>query len=435
MHHPPDVQHCHPAGHRDVQLQHRQVDGAEDVGAKQPLRTHHNDPEHVPNVPLVEWRAGSGPQLVVTPSLRDEEEEEQTDAADDEVRVERGLQPALLAGLGQVAHHRVCRQRGEATDGDDGVGEHGEAAGARPHRGAAQLHPRQEPEHGMEGNEEAHSGVPHLRRASAQWLPTIGRRGGVADDSNDPGREEGGVEEPDSVRGAEDAPQGVDLTVRLRLGRLERGLPIHLQKCGEPLPLRQLEEPAAVEEVKALDEARRIAEELVPIVVVGHVRRQEGRIRGFELLPVLLVLHALDRIVPLVEDDIVDRANDLGQKQAAVAVRPAWCPLAQRRHVKGLGAQRELGDEVNELGHEANVPRLTPDQQVHRDLRHGRCQLRARRGVHGGAGQGGEGPTGAAEAPRHGAIAEVGGGVALEAFAPMEEALEEIGVDVADGLL
>mmetsp|Transcript_36942 Transcript_36942/g.95374 ORF Transcript_36942/g.95374 Transcript_36942/m.95374 type:complete len:616 (-) Transcript_36942:26-1873(-) len=224
----------------------------------------------------------------------------------------------------------------------------------------------------LDGDEQAKGRVPHVLGLAEEQRPSDLRDRGVAVHHDDAQEEENGVHKPDPMRGREDAPERVHLAVRLGLRGLQGHLPVHSRERCEAPPVRQLEEACAVVQQQAIDDARGVAEELVPVVVVRNVGRQEVLQLRVQLLLVLVVRVHVDALVPLVEDDGVDGTDDLREEEAAV--EDARLARHLRHVVQVLAAQRVRGerqfrDEVDDLGHEADVPALTPDQQVRHDLR------------------------------------------------------------------
>mmetsp|Transcript_88618 Transcript_88618/g.280434 ORF Transcript_88618/g.280434 Transcript_88618/m.280434 type:complete len:230 (+) Transcript_88618:1982-2671(+) len=194
---------------------------------------------------------------------------------------------------------------------------------------------------------------------------------GVARNGAEAQQEEDKVREPHAVRGGPDAPEGVDLAVRLRLEAVQRYRPVHARQRRVALPMWSVKEALPVLQKKALHKAARVAEELVPVVVVRNVGRQESVIALVELLLVLVLLVYVNVFVPLIEDHVVDWPND-PREEKATAVRlsregtdvGAGGRAVQTLGPRLVGRKEELCEEVDNLGHESDVASLAPDKQV-----------------------------------------------------------------------
>mmetsp|Transcript_118042 Transcript_118042/g.341271 ORF Transcript_118042/g.341271 Transcript_118042/m.341271 type:complete len:267 (-) Transcript_118042:872-1672(-) len=166
----------------------------------------------------------------------------------------------------------------------------------------------------------------------------------------------------------EDAPQRVHLTMCLRRRCEKRHLPIDMRQRREAILVWEVEERTLIVEHDAGHQALRVQEELVPIVVVGDVRRQEGLALVFQGLLVLAFLGVNPHFfVPFVEDDVVDGADDLREEEAALLRDPGAAVETRCLRRKG-----ELSDEVDRFWHEPYIAGLAPHTQERRHL----CQLR-----------------------------------------------------------
>mmetsp|Transcript_13647 Transcript_13647/g.40680 ORF Transcript_13647/g.40680 Transcript_13647/m.40680 type:complete len:610 (-) Transcript_13647:199-2028(-) len=346
------------------------------------------------------------------------------------------------------AHRRVGRQRqDQEQQGAQAAAEAATAERPAPYRGAGRLPAREGPEQAVERHQQPCEGEAHCEAVACERHATLPRsvsRGG--DDAAD---EEQGVHQPDAVGGGEDAPERVHLAVRLHLEALERDLPVHAAQGGEALAARQLEELGAVLEEEAAGEAPRVAEEFVPVVVVGRVR---GEVAVKVLEQVLLVPAALlqrDLLVPLVEDHLVDGPYDAREEEAAAEGSAATAAdrSSSGRRGRQAGAvegrplcrvvrgEHQIGEEVEELGHEAHVPGLAPDQEVGGDL--GELPGERQRLGLVAAEAGLQRPPAAAPDLRQRGrrlLLYLAGLAGCELGAPQEEALQELGVHVPQGL-
>mmetsp|Transcript_36941 Transcript_36941/g.95369 ORF Transcript_36941/g.95369 Transcript_36941/m.95369 type:complete len:270 (-) Transcript_36941:921-1730(-) len=232
----------------------------------------------------------------------------------------------------------------------------------------------------LDGDEQAKGRVPHVLGLAEEQRPSDLRDRGVAVHHDDAQEEENGVHKPDPMRGREDAPERVHLAVRLGLRGLQGHLPVHSRERCEAPPVRQLEEACAVVQQQAIDDARGVAEELVPVVVVGDVCGQIA----VEVLEQMLLVPAVflhcDLLVPLVEDHSIDGPHYTSQEEAA-AKRAATVQVGLAANVDvdvpvqcltgagGFRRKHDIGEKVEHLGHETHVAGFAPDHEVNRDLR------------------------------------------------------------------
>mmetsp|Transcript_10440 Transcript_10440/g.36648 ORF Transcript_10440/g.36648 Transcript_10440/m.36648 type:complete len:484 (+) Transcript_10440:1073-2524(+) len=191
------------------------------------------------------------------------------------------------------------------------------------------------------------------------------------------------MKQPNPVRRGKRAPERVDLAVRLRFVRVQRRGPIQLLECGEALVVGLVEERCAVSENEPSGHALGVAEELVPVVVICNIGGQEAVQALAKLLHVTPILGIdADAVIPLVEDRIVYRPDDLGQEETAVVgagtlvARNGCCAIHVPRRAT-IRCEDQLRDKVQDLGHETDVARLAPDEQEHRDIPKLLPQLRA----------------------------------------------------------
>mmetsp|Transcript_71015 Transcript_71015/g.230543 ORF Transcript_71015/g.230543 Transcript_71015/m.230543 type:complete len:473 (-) Transcript_71015:559-1977(-) len=273
------------------------------------------------------------------------------------------------------------------------------------------------PQQSMRGHKQTHGGKANTGRLASQGLLTVGLSGRVLGHRDDAHREEQGMHEPDAVSGAEDAPERVHLTVRLRRRRLQRCGPVQARERLEAPAGGLLEEPCAILQDQGDDEALRIEEELIPIVVVRDVRGEIIVEAFFEFFLVPVVLVDVHIVVPLVEDNVVYWADHRRKEPVAPERSPLLgIPLGSLAlavelvQAQGIGGDGQFSDEVDELGHEADVAGLTPDQEVGGHLCKFHVQLRA-------------------------SLGHVRGLVFLEPCPPAREAFQHVNAEVADGLL
>mmetsp|Transcript_99500 Transcript_99500/g.249449 ORF Transcript_99500/g.249449 Transcript_99500/m.249449 type:complete len:248 (-) Transcript_99500:843-1586(-) len=137
--------------------------------------------------------------------------------------------------------------------------------------------------------------------------------------------------------------------------------------------MRQLEEGLPIQEQEAGYETLRAAEQLVPIIIVCNIWGQEVIVTCSQFLDVFLVaLIDSDLIIPLIEDNVIDRPHDLGKEVAAAVC--CWFGL---REAGAFGSQRQLSDEVDDFWHESHVACLAPHKQEGSNLSEARRQLHA----------------------------------------------------------
>mmetsp|Transcript_16547 Transcript_16547/g.52060 ORF Transcript_16547/g.52060 Transcript_16547/m.52060 type:complete len:328 (-) Transcript_16547:126-1109(-) len=183
------------------------------------------------------------------------------------------------------------------------------------------------------------------------------------------------VQECDAVRGGKDPPEGMDLAVGLCLEAVKGHGPIHSGQSRKALLVGLVEKPAPILENEALNEPLRIAEKLIPIIVVGHIWREESFEAPVKPLPVFagLGIH-VNTVIPLIKDCVVDGAHNSREEEAA-AEGAAKLVVYNLGSVVEPAANRpcrckdELSEQVEDLWHESHVPSLAPDQKVHCNLR------------------------------------------------------------------
>mmetsp|Transcript_109079 Transcript_109079/g.274475 ORF Transcript_109079/g.274475 Transcript_109079/m.274475 type:complete len:227 (-) Transcript_109079:514-1194(-) len=165
----------------------------------------------------------------------------------------------------------------------------------------------------------------------------------------------------------------------------------------------------------------------------------------FFLVPLVAAID-IDEVVPLLEDGIVDGADDLGKEEAALKrrclVKGALTALAPTRSLPlvkigkahCVRTQSEFCDEVDDLRHKADVATLTPHEQVSCDLR--QLHRQALVTVGGERWRRWRNPPYATQvAPVVGSAEDIGRPVLLKPLPPVQEPVKEVCVHVPDCLL